>query len=97
MPLALFTLLRKLEKQYLLLFFILLRSVIYTGNMKQGILKHTKRRIISLIKVQIVTQKHVVQVFFLIMSHHNLEQISEETMIVSCVGVFISPEFLWRN
>ena len=48
---------RKLEKQYLLLFFILLRSVIYTGNMKQGILKHTKRRVISLIKVQIVTQK----------------------------------------
>ena len=32
--------------------------------------------------------------FFLIKSHHNLEQISEETMIVSCAGVFISPELI---
>ena len=28
------------------------------------------------------------------MSHHKLEQISEETMIVSCVGVFISPDLI---
>jgi UTP:GlnB (protein PII) uridylyltransferase len=66
--------------------------------MKQGIQKHTKRRVMSLIKVQIVTQKqtflnikvhyhlietqsfNVVQVFFLIMSHHNVEQISEATL-----------------
>jgi hypothetical protein len=37
---------------------------------------------------------NVVQVFFLIMSHHNLEQISEETMTLSCAGVFISPELI---
>ena len=28
------------------------------------------------------------------MSHHNLEQISEETMTLSCAGVFISPELI---
>jgi hypothetical protein len=28
------------------------------------------------------------------MSHHNLEQISQATLIVSCAGVFISPELI---
>ena len=32
--------------------------------------------------------------FFLIMSHHNLEQISQATLILSCAGVFISPELI---
>ena len=32
--------------------------------------------------------------FFLIMIHHNLEQISEATLILSCAGVFISPELI---
>jgi hypothetical protein len=28
------------------------------------------------------------------MSHHNLEQISETTLILTCAGVFISPELI---
>jgi hypothetical protein len=28
------------------------------------------------------------------MSHHNLEKISQATLIVSCGGVFISPELI---